>query len=205
MDNKTKDSYLVSTGFVFVGIILIYGSGLKLDITLYIGIISTALGLAGFKWPKVAEILLHWAKKQKKEAIRQQQQKPINSPQTGIVHGNMTNIYGTQTENKKLKKNSINKSKIKKRLNEIKLELENLKKLGCKEGHSNLSALKIETKGIIHKIYKNDSSSAEKRLIQKVFWMISKDTPDSAFQEWYIEDINNYITTINVINREMDL
>lgn len=100
---------------------------------------------------------------------------------------------------------TTNEGKIEKRLREIRSDLDNLRNLNYKDGESSKAALKIEIKGIIHKIYHDNPTVAEKRLIQNVFWMISNSTTDKEYQGWYLEDINNLITTIDIIIREMAL
>lgn len=64
MRDKKKDGYLVAGVFVLAGAIFLYSSWWNFDLVFFMGVGLSALGIAGFKWPGVAEILLHWAKKQ---------------------------------------------------------------------------------------------------------------------------------------------
>jgi len=64
MDDKTKEGYLVSGGFVLAGLIFLYFGWGNFDLAFFVGVGLAVLGAAGFKWPGMAEVLLHWAKKQ---------------------------------------------------------------------------------------------------------------------------------------------
>lgn len=213
MENETKVGYISGGVFFIVGILMTFvgfDSGWTSGkIVIVIGLILDLLGLGGLLKPNsIGSILAHYLKNvandQERVRISQKQNKSFNSSQTGIVHGGQYNYYSEQKDKISSKK-KVSQEKIRKRLKEIKLDLEKLKKLNNKEGHSSLSEIKIEVKGIIHKIYAESPDSAEKRLIQKVFWMITGSTTERDYQDWYLQDIDNYITTINVINREMDL
>lgn len=91
MDKKKKDGYLVATGFVVIGLILIYCSWRQLDLVFYMGLGVTVIGAAGFRWPKVAELLVHWAKKQQKESTysKQTQKNTKNSNQVSTSSGDV--------------------------------------------------------------------------------------------------------------------
>ena len=62
MDTKLKDGYLIAGGFIVVGLIFIYVNWLKLEFGTFFGICLTVLGVAGFKWPSVAEVLVQGEK-----------------------------------------------------------------------------------------------------------------------------------------------
>lgn len=90
MDDKTKDGYLVSGGFILVGLVFLYSGWGNFDLVFFIGIGLAGLGIAGFKWPSMAEILLHWVKKQEKANSynsKQTQRNTKNSNQV-IAQGN---------------------------------------------------------------------------------------------------------------------
>jgi sugar phosphate permease len=95
MNNKTKDGYLVAVGFIIVGFLILYASGWKIDLTFFVGVGCVSLGLAGFKWPIVAELLVHWAKKQEqcsKQSINQTQKNTKDSNQI-LNTGGTINIF----------------------------------------------------------------------------------------------------------------
>jgi hypothetical protein len=208
MENSRKDGYIAGAGFAFIGIVIlisafdqgIFGSG---KINGILGLFLTLIGAGSFVFPNVAEILVHWMKNQQEnDKVSQHQKNPKDSPQTGIVKGTQ-NIYYGKSEDKTA--TNYNRSKVEKRLGEIKSELINLKKAGYKEGSDSKSSLKKEVKGIIHRVYSSNPEAAEKRLIHKVLWIASSSTTESDWQEWYIEDVEGLISTIDIILREMDL
>jgi len=205
MENSQKEGYIVGAGFLFIGIVIlvtafeqdIFGAG---KIAGIFGFFLTFVGAGSFVFPNVAETLVHWAKMQQKgERVSQNQKNPRDSPQTGIVHGDQQIYYGDKKDGK------YNKGKVKKRLEEMRSELTELRELNCKEGSNTKSSLKRELKGIIRRVYSDNPDAAEKRLIHKVLWMISSSTKESDYQDWYIEDLEGLISTANTILREMDL
>jgi hypothetical protein len=213
MEDNKKDGYVAGTIFLLFGIVTlisafhegIFGAG---EVTGIVGLFFSAIGGLSLAFPKVAEVLVHWARKQQQGEnynVSQKQHKPTNSPQTGILKGNQYIHYDIEKKEKSTKKSSYNKNKIKKRLLEIKTELNNLIKLNNGEGSKIFSPLKTEVRGIIHKIYSNNPEASEKRLIHKVFWMISSSTKEEDYQKWYIEDVEGLISTIEIILREMEL
>ena len=93
MDNKSKDGYLVAGGFVLVGSIFLYSSGFKFDLVSFIGIVLTGLGAAGFKWPGVAEVLVHWAKKQERANSNNSRQSQRNTKNSNQVNTNSGDVH----------------------------------------------------------------------------------------------------------------
>ncbi len=83
MDDKKKDGYIVSGGFFVIGLIFIFTNGWKFDIPFFIGVGCSLLGIAGFRWPNIAEVLVHWMKKHKNvdNSTRQIQKDVKNSNQ----------------------------------------------------------------------------------------------------------------------------
>ena len=93
MDNKTKDGYLVAGGFVIGGLIILYSSWLQFDLVFFMGIGLIALGAAGFKWPGVAEVLVHWAKKQEKANANYSRQTQKNTKNSNQVITNSGDVH----------------------------------------------------------------------------------------------------------------
>ena len=93
MDNKTKDGYLVAGGFVAGGLIFLYNSWWQFDLVFFMGIGLTALGTAGFKWPGVAEVLVHWAKKQEKANVNDSRQTQKNTKNSNQVTTNSGDVH----------------------------------------------------------------------------------------------------------------
>jgi len=213
MKDNTKDGYIAGTGLIFLGIITLviaFGQGILSGgkITGIFGLFLTLIGIGSFVNPTIAETVVHWIRNQQKDDsmnLSQHQNNPANSPETGIVQRDQYINYGAEKKEETEKNNSYNRERVEKRLLDIKTELNNLKKLNYKEGGSDKSMYKKEIKGIIHKVYSNNPEASEKRLIHKVLWIISASTQENEHQDWYIEDIEGLITTINIIIREMDL
>ncbi len=213
MEKKKKDQYLVAVSGVVLSIILVLitlntGTGnIGGKITALFAFIFGCAGILSFFSENVAEIFIEWinniATNHERE-IHQQQHKPQSSPQTGVIHGDQHIHYGTEQKSVE-KENPSSRNKVKRRLIEIRSRLTGLKKVSHKEGNREFSPLKKEVKGIIHRIYSNNPQVAEKRLIHNVLWMISKDTQESDYQDWYIEDVEGLMATIDIIIREMDL
>jgi len=95
MDNKKKDSYLVAGTFVILGLIFLYTSWRQLNLVFFIGVGLTILGAAGFKWPEVAEVLVHWAKKQGKaeQSYHKQTQKNAKNSNQVITDSGDVHIH----------------------------------------------------------------------------------------------------------------
>ena len=93
MNTKTKDGYLVAGIFVFVGLLFLYISWWDFDLSFYIGIGLTLLGGAGFKWPEVAEVLVHWAKKQEKANNNYSKQNQRNTKNSNQVSTNSGEVH----------------------------------------------------------------------------------------------------------------
>ena len=213
MEKSKKQQYTTAVSGVLIGLILLtiwWTTDMPKSASIVILIFKIGSGGAGiisFFSPAVSEILAqimkNLADNQEREQIHHLQHKPVNSPQTGTVQGNVNNYYGNQ-EGSKSKKKETNKVKIKKRLNEIKSELEKLKTVSFREGSSDKSALKKEVKGIIHNLYSENPTEHEKRLIHKPVFIYSSSSGDAEFQRDYLEDVKELISTINVILREIE-
>ncbi|MBI2047458.1 hypothetical protein HYT26_04845 [Candidatus Pacearchaeota archaeon] len=210
MEDSRKDGYIAGAILLFLSIVILiisWRQGLFGD-GVITGVLGLFLGLAGigsFISPSIAETVVHWIKglqRAEETRISQNQNKSVNSPQTGIIKGNQ-NIYYGKDENKTEKR--YNKNMVKRRLNEIKSELVGLKESNYKEGSSKESSLKKEVIGIIHRVYLNNPEAVEKRLIHKPFWIATESTKESEYQSWYLDDVNELISTIGIILREMDL
>lgn len=139
-----------------------------------------------------------------RSSIDQKQTNPLNSPQTAHVHRDQNNYFGVQNDSTE-KKGTYNKTKIANRLKELRETLVRLQKLDYNAGGDEFGASKKEVKGIIAKVYSGDPKDAEKRLIHKVLWAISNRTTEKEYQDWYLEDVKELITTIDIILKEMDL
>lgn len=209
MEESKKEQYITGIIGTIIGIILFvisFQMGIKESgwITAIFGLLFGGMGILSFFNPEISQILKkimdNISENQKKEEINQKQHNPKKSPQTGIINGNQHIYYEKETP-----KNNYNKEKIEKRLNEIKLKLKKLKLLNHEEGSKLFSPLKKEIKGIIHKVYSSSPEASEKRLIHKVFWMITSSTKESDYQRWYVEDVEGLIDTTEIILREMDL
>lgn len=210
-EDKTQQ-YVISTIGVLIGVILIgisyqvgiSGSGWVVAI---FGVFFGGAGVLSFFNPTISKVLgqimKNMADNQERGEIHQKQTSPKSSPQTGAVHGNQYINYGSKENGES--KHTYNKLKIETRLKEIKIELNKLVKMNHKVGNKTFSPLKKEVKGIIHKIYSDDPKTAEKRLIHNVLWIITSGTQESEYQDWYIEDVEGLIDSINIILREMDL
>ena len=215
MKRKKKEQYIAAiAGIILSVIMLLVTLSIKLNtiggkLTGVFTIIFGIVGIVSFFNQNVAEVFAQWIKNitdnQERVEINQKQHKPANSPQTGVVHGDQHLHYGEGKKEESIKKETYNKDKIDKRLNEIKSTLNKLVNVSHKEGSTKLSILKKEVKGIIRRIYADDPEANEKRLIHKVFWIITNSTKEEEYRKWYLEDVNGLIDTIDVIIREMDL
>jgi hypothetical protein len=74
MKKSEKDGYLVAAGFILAGLLFIYSGWGEFNLTFAIGLIVSILGLAGFKYPSVAEVLVHWHKGRSKKFTSSQKQ-----------------------------------------------------------------------------------------------------------------------------------
>jgi hypothetical protein len=211
-ENKIQQ-YVISITGVVIGIIFLGASfqvGIKDSgwVVLILGTFFGVTGILSFFNPTISKVLgqimNNLVENQKRREMNQQQKSPNASPQTGTIHGNQYIDYGNRKKDE-MTKSLYNKEKVEKRLKEIKIKLNKLKKLNHKEGNKIFSLLKKEVRGIIHKIYTDDSKSAEQRLIHKVFFVITSSTKESDYQEWYLEDVEELINSINIILREIDL
>ncbi len=128
MEDSKKEGNIAGAIFLLFGIIIlissfeqgIFGSG---KITGIFGLFLSIAGIGSFINPNIAETIVHWIKgMQKAENIRisQNQHKPINSPQTGVINGNQNINYNIGKKEEPTKNSSYNKNKIEKRLSEIK-------------------------------------------------------------------------------------
>lgn len=215
MKKAKKEQYITATISIVLGVIMLIvtlttgiGSAGGM-VTALLTLLFGGIGITSFFSPSVAEVFFHWIKNvvenQRQTETNQKQNNPVKSPQTGIIQGDQYIHYTEEKKEESVKKNGYNKEKIEKRLLEIKSRLGDLKSMNHKEGKSTFSPLKIEVKGIIHKVYSDHAERAEKRLIHPVFFFITDSTTEQDYQDWYEEDVENLISTIDIIIREMEL
>lgn len=93
MDDKTKDGYVVAGSFVAVGLLLMYVDWGNFDLTFFMSVGLIGLGAAGFKWPGVAEVLVHWAKNQDKSNNSNSIQTQKNTKNSNQVITNSGDVH----------------------------------------------------------------------------------------------------------------
>lgn len=79
MKDSLKEGYIGGTTFIVVGLLFLYVGWGVFDLSFFIGIGLSGLGLASFKWPAVAEILVHWISKQGRHETRHSSQVQRNT------------------------------------------------------------------------------------------------------------------------------
>ncbi len=106
MDENKKNGYVAAGIVTFIGIVLLYSGAItipRINLISIIGTCLTCLGILGFRFPEVGEVLFHWMEKNKQSSsISQNQNKSKNSQQVYTNTGNVT-INQTITESKRRK------------------------------------------------------------------------------------------------------
>ncbi len=98
----------------------------------------------------------------------------------------------------------MDKEKVISFLEEKKTELDNLKEKYYKEGNPELQKIKDSIKMVIRRVYPNPSE-VEKNLFHPPFFVLTGNTPDSYFQESFLESIKETEDAVDIILKEIDL